>query len=345
MSYKQDLMNYAAESKKRHRIVSISVKITMAVLAVAFLATVVCVFLNVASDGNGGSQSNGGSSSGRDRTPPVITLNEGDAIYAYVGENVLLKNAVTVKDSSKCELTVDNSMLDLNKAGVYEVVYTATDSAGNSSTLTVKVVVKKDQKYSSYSGLMDTVAAKAQQLGITANMTVTEKVRKIYDFVNSSDKSKAQGAEATIKWGSGTSMTPSIDRANWETDWVEEASRALEGINASGQVSGDCYTYYSVSKAFFEYLGIEHKGIQRDKSQSTEDGTHFWLMVNVGTTNAPQWYYYDATRLAGDFSDGTNNACLITLSKLQSYKSTSGKSGFYAFDQSKYPTAATTTIS
>lgn len=341
MSYKQDLMNYAAESKKRHRIVSISVKITMAVLAVAFLATVVCVFLNVASDGNGGSQSNGGSSSGRDRTPPVITLKEGDAIYAYVGENVLLKNAVTVKDSSKCELTVDNSMLDLNKAGHYKVVYTATDSAGNSSTLTVEVVVIEDPEYSSYSGLMDTVAAKAQQLGITANMTVTEKVRKIYDFVNSPNKS---ASEATIRFGS-TSMTPSIDRANWETGWVEEASRALKGINASGQVSGDCYTYYSVSKAFFEYLGIEHKGIQRDKSQSTEDGTHFWLMVNVGTTNAPQWYYYDATRLAGTFSDGTNNACLITLSKLQGYKSTSGKSGFYAFDQSKYPTAATTTIS
>lgn len=342
MSYKQDLINYAAESKKRRRAVGISVKITVAVLAVAFLVTVVCVAFNVASDGNGGSQSNGGSSSSsKDRTPPVITLKEGDAIYAYLGENVLLRNAVTVKDSSKCELTVDNSKLDLNKEGVYEVVYTATDSAGNSSTLTVKVVVKKDKQYSSYSGLMDTVASKAQQLGITANMTVTEKVRKIYDFVRSPNKSPS---EATIKF-TDSSMTPSIDRANWETDWVEEASRALKGINDSNQVSGDCYTYYSVSKAFFEYFGIEHKGIQRDKSQSTENGTHFWLMVNVGTTSAPQWYYYDATRLAGEFSDGTTNACLITLSKLQSYKSTSGKSGFYAFEQSKYPTAATTTLS
>jgi hypothetical protein len=99
-----------------------------------------------------------------------------------------------------------------------------------------------------------------------------------------------------------------------------------------------------VSKAFFEYLGIENKGIQRDKSQSNMSGTHFWLMVNIGTAQNGQWYFYDATRLAGKFADGTSDACLRTLSELQSYKSSDGKSGFYAFDSANYPDTASVSV-
>ena len=65
------------------------------------------------------------------------------------------------------------------------------------------------------------------------------------------------------------------------------------------------------------------------------------MMVNIGEGNNEQWYYYDATRLAGTFDDGTNNGCLITLSKLQSYRTSKGGSEFYKFDHTDYPTAET----
>ena len=339
LSYKQDMKDYNADSQKRKNAVVLAIKITVVALTVMFLLTTVMVIVNMVGDSSSTNVGSDGSG-GKDKTAPVIKLKQGDAIYAYVGEAVLLKNAVIVTDSSEYKLEVDNSQVNLDVAGVYTVTYTATDTAGNSTVFKAKVVVTR--KEYSYSTLMSLVEAKAKQLGITDTMTVQEKVFAVYDFVNSPSETKS---DATIYF-SDESMIPNIDRANWETDWVEEAARALTDINSDGKTDrGDCYTYYSVSKAFFEYLGIENKGIERDKSQSNMSGTHFWLMVNVGTANNPQWYFYDATRLAGSFSDGTKNACLRTLSELQSYKSSDGKSGFYAFDASDYPTTSSTPIS
>ena len=113
------------------------------------------------------------------------------------------------------------------------------------------------------------------------------------------------------------------DTAIWMTwsDWTEEAVRTLESEE------GDCYSYYSLSKAFFEYFGIENVGIRRSENyeDAEEDGTHFWCVVNV----EEGWYYYDATRLAGTFDDGSRNACLITEAKLKSYRGSHGEDYFY----------------
>lgn len=62
-----------------------------------------------------------------DSEPPVI---EGvKDITAYIGETVSYKKDVTVTDNmdQNPTLDIDNSKVNLNKAGTYEVVYTATD--------------------------------------------------------------------------------------------------------------------------------------------------------------------------------------------------------------------------
>ena len=180
----------------------------------------------------------------------------------------------------------------------------------------------------------DLAARKAEELGITNKMTKQEQVFAVYRYVNSPDKSASAANIVFVD----ESNIPAIDRNNWETDWVEEAARTLQ----TGE--GDCYSYYSVSKAFFEYLGIENKGIRRDDARSEMSGTHFWSMVNIGSTEAPKWYFYDGTRLAGKFPDGSKDGCLRTYDELMAYAPNNGQDGFYVFDTSKFPETQSTKI-
>ena len=164
-------------------------------------------------------------------------------------------------------------------------------------------------------------------------MSKEQQVRKIYDFVNN-----------WISWGSDRSNImdthgSAFTRDSWMVDWQEEAILSLKSKN------GDCYSYYSLSKAFFEYFDIENIGIKRSE-KSTEKGTHFWQVVNIGTKEAPKWYYYDATELAGTFSDGTDYGCLMTEAKLNSYVTSKGGRKFYMFDKwENFPTIETQPLS
>ena len=77
-----------------------------------------------------------------DKVAPVITGTKD--IEVYVGDAVSYKSGVSVTDNvdAKPELIIDNSKVDLTKPGVYEVTYTATDAAGNTSApITVKLTV------------------------------------------------------------------------------------------------------------------------------------------------------------------------------------------------------------
>lgn len=331
LSYREDLKAFRDERKKHKRLIWLSIKVTVVALAAAFLLTTVLLIVDMASEGgvHSGSNSRG---ERKDTTSPVIKLKSGDAIYMYAGENALLKSAVTVIDENGYTLDVIQDGLNKDKPGVYTVTYVAKDPSGNTSRLEVKVVVTK--KEYSYDTLKSLVEKKAAEIGITDKMSKQEKVFAVYRYVNSPDK---PAGAANIVFVNQSNI-PSIDRNNWHNDWIEEAVRTLQ----TGE--GDCYSYYAVSKAFFEFLGIENKGIRRDDEKSEMSGTHFWSMVNIGTEEAPRWYYYDGTRLAGKFTDGTNNGCLRTYDELVTYVPNNNQSGFYAFDNSAYPKAETAKI-
>lgn len=330
MSYR-DKLNAGKEARiKIKNTVGLSVKITVIVLAALVLLATVLVVMDMVGD-NGGTIG-GGSSGGVDREPPVIKLKSGDAIFVMVGEQVTWRDKVSVTDDSgNVTLKFDAEKINTDIEGTYRITYTATDAKGNVTEKTFPVVIKRAEY--SYNQMESLIKKKAESLGITSSMSKKEIVKAVYNYVNSPDKTPEK-ANFVFE---NESNIPNIDRDNWESDWVEETVRAL----ASGE--GDCYTYYSVSKAFFEVFGIENVGIQRDFT-SEKDGTHFWLMVNIGDSSTPQWYYYDATRLAGQFEDGTRNACLITLAKLQSYQPTKSGIQLYIFDPSKHPTASTAEV-
>ena len=333
LSYKQILARVADDNKRRRRYTVMAIKITVCALALCLAVLCVLFVVDLVSDGLGNGKKN-------DKTPPTITLVEGDCIYMYAGETVSFRDKVSARDDSgeKPTLTFD-SRVNVNTPGAYSVIYTATDAAGNSTSLTVSVVVTK--KDYTYDMLMSRIEALALRLGITSDMSKQEQVFAVYNYVNSPDKS----ASSANIFFSDESNVPDIQRANWQNDWIEEAILTIDKIN-EGDGEGDCYSYYSVSKAFFEYLGIEHVGIQRDNSNIPDGvGTHFWLIVNIGNSSNPNWYYYDATRLKYTFAkDNTNNACLITLKKLRSYGSNLSYD-FYSFDPTDYPTASTRELS
>lgn len=334
MSYRDDLKEFREGRRRHRRMLSLIIKTTVVALAVVFLAATVMVIVDtVGGNSDIPSGVSSSSSDGKDTKAPVIALANGlDAIYAYVGENVSYKTAVKVTDNSGTyTLDIDRDDVNLDKEGKYTVIYTAKDGAGNSATLEVTIVVS--QKKYTYDELMSAIARKAATLGITSDMSKREQVEAVYDYVNSKVE---YGAESNI---------PNIDRDDWEIDWVMEAAMTMESKPKvdTYDMRGDCYSYYSLSKAFFEYLDIEHVGIQRDNSDiPSKEGTHFWLMVNIGDKTA-QWYYFDATRLNGKFtSDGTKSGCLMTLGKIQSYEPSKNLGyNFYEFDPSDYPTAAT----
>ena len=317
---------YREQHAKHKRLVGSIAKISIIVLAVTVLALAVSLVVTFAFGDRPAAEEDEG---GADRSRPVIRLDESTLVdgkaVAYIGESIAYKSFVTVSGGSgEVTLSVDTSAVDPSAVGEYPVRYTATDAAGNKSTLELILIVKNgDYTPTKLNAL---VAAKAQELGISADMSKKVIVERVYAFVNSPNLGKN---DANIYF-SDMSNTPAqqVSRATWQTDWVEEACRTL----SMSKMSGDCYTYYAVSKAFFEYFGIENIGIQRSAS-SSEAGTHFWSIVNIGSDAEPQWYYYDATRLAGRFADNTNNACLITEQKLQSYRTSQGGTEFYKLDK------------
>ena len=314
--------------QNRKKLMGNILKVTVVALAAAILVAVVAIAVTFATGGFeiGGSDSS--KDDGADRRAPVIKGPEGDTAIAYTGDTMTYKSLVTVSDNSgEYTLDVNSSSVNLNAVGTYKVVYTAKDPSGNESTYELTLVVKNGEY--SEKKLMELVAAKATELGITQDMSKVEKVRRIYAYVNDPSESNKYNANIVFNDVSNiyNSQGSSFSRNNWQSDWVEEAILTLK----NGK--GDCYSYYSVSKAFFEYFEIENYGIKRAED-SSESGTHFWSIVNVGTESAPKWYFYDATRLAGKFeSDGSRNACLITEGKLASYRTTADGTEFYKFEK------------
>lgn len=328
MLYKDEMRSYAEEMAKRKKTVITAIKVMAVVLALAFLATAVLVVVDIVND-NGNATSSGE----KNNSASYIQPTQGKNVTVMQGSTISYYSLVTVDEKyAGYQLDVDASKVDLNTPGNYIVTYSLLDENGKKIS-TCKITIVVEEVKEDKQALFELVKIKADSIGLTKeaakNMTKEEIVRRIYDYVK--DPS-ADRFDANIVFVDESNI-PDIDRDNWETDWVKEATLLL----IAEEKKGDCYTYYAVSKAFFEYFEIENTGIRREEGSSIS-GTHFWNVVNIGTKDAPKWYYYDATRLAGKFADGTSNSCLITLAKLETYVTSKGEEGFYHFTPKNYPT-------
>ena len=237
-------------------------------------------------------------------------------ISTYVGEGVSYRSLVTLSDNcdGKLDLQVDSSAVNIHKAGVYPVIYTAKDASGNVSSVTVDVYVYETKiTLEDLNRELDQVI---EQI-VTQNAPKALQVEQIYDYVNQS-----------------IHYTATSDK----NDWIRAAYEGLRTGN------GDCFTYFALSKAFFERLGIENMDIRR--TEGIVDERHYWNYVNIGSdASGDRWYHYDATPLRGEYHSG----CLLTEGQIRYYtaKRTDGNgvgNYFYVYDSTQYPPACTEVI-
>ncbi len=195
-----------------------------------------------------------------DEDAPVFLAH--DDFMIYLGETVSYKSKVTVTDNCETglDLKVDATAVDLKTEGVYPVVYTATDAAGNSTTVTVNMTIKvyradEEELYQR----INTILADL----ITEDMTQREKCKKIYNYIRSV-----------------VSYVSTSDKSDWIT-------AALDGLNKG---KGDCFVYFALSKAMLTCADIPNLDIERIR---VGDSMHFWNLVDLEDGHG--WYHFDTT--------------------------------------------------
>lgn len=224
-------------------------------------------------------------------------------IFTYAGDAVSYRSGVTVTDDIDRDpvLSVDSSNVDLSTPGVYTLVYTAADAAGNTARQETTVTV--NEKKEGYAPVEDIYAAADAVLEglLHDGMTTREQVEAIYAWARSS-------------FGySGHSD---------KSDWMQGAYVMLRDRQ------GDCFNYFAVTKLMFERLGIPNIDVVKVKNYEG-DSQHFWSLVSVD--GGKTYYHFDSTPRVGDGDD----FCLVTDAFLDAYSNANNKS--HNRDKSLYP--------
>lgn len=227
-----------------------------------------------------------------DKEAPVISGVKDKTVY--IGDAVSYKSGISATDNKDGEVsfTVNSSKVNLKKEGSYEVVYTATDSAGNTATakaiITVKaLLVSEETIYQMAQNILDDI--------IKPGMTEYEMAYQIY------------------KWTKNhIAYTGSSDKSDWRNE-------AYRGINNG---VGDCFTYFSVSKALLNQAGIDNIDVQRMGGNTR----HYWSFVNVGDG----WFHFDSTP-----HKDHKQTFMITEKEAEDYTALRGNN-YYTYDKSLY---------
>lgn len=227
-----------------------------------------------------------------DTEPPVLygVINR----TSYVGEPVIyLAEVYAVDDvdgSTKIEVESD---VQIDRAGTYHVVYTTADASGNTTSAEcrftlVNATVSEEELHALAKDVIDKI--------ITDDMVTAEKMKAVFDYVRK--------------------QVDYVGRSD-KTDWRKEAARGIR----TGK--GDCFTFYSVTRALLDELGVEYMSLTRLGGRTR----HYWVIVNIGTG----WYHFDPTlapRHKHKCFMWTNEQCQV-------------KPYFWRYDHSKYPEIAT----
>lgn len=235
-----------------------------------------------------------------DTVPPVFEGLSDKTVY--LGEGISFRAGVKATDDRDGEIpfSVDSSTVRTDRVGTYTATYKAVDKAGNKTETTIRITVCEraigsDELYA----LIDPVI---EQKGWTDKSVETVSaelyayVKEVLSYTSDSDKSDA----------------------------TAEAWRGLREGN------GDCFTYYAVAKAFFDRLGIEVLTVTR--TPNALPSTHYWLLVNTGSTEAPAYYHWDC---CPHYKEYPLYSCLLTDAELLAYNDQVPH--YYDFEADKYP--------
>lgn len=192
-----------------------------------------------------------------DLEKPVIKGAED--LRVIIGSTVSYKKNIVVEDNCPegLKLTVDSSAVNLSQAGEYPVIYTATDYAGNSTSVTVTVSVRpRVYDPNEVNAMADAVLSNI----LTDGMSQMDKAQAIFNYVTRhiayiSDSDKSNSVRA-----------------------------AYEGLNDK---KGDCFVYASTAKVLLTRAGISNMDIEKIPAKTL----HYWNLVDVGDG----WLHFDTT--------------------------------------------------
>ena len=192
-----------------------------------------------------------------DNEPPVITAPTN--IYYFIGDTISYRNNVTVTDNSgeDISISIDDSKVNLNVVGTYQVVYTATDPSGNTTTKSVDVVVA-EKTYDVE--VVYEYADRVLENIFWDGMSDYEKLWAIYEYVYNN--------------------VGYIDHSE-KIDWVQGAYEGL--VNRAG----DCWVYACTTKVLLDRAGI----VNMDICKIPTDTRHYWNLVDIGEG----WHHLDTT--------------------------------------------------
>jgi len=207
-----------------------------------------------------------------DDIAPVI---EGAAdIETTVGGTVSYREGITVTDNvdASVQLQIDSSAVNLAETGLYPVVYSATDKAGNRTEITIMVIVNEappaDEPAQPVLPAVPDV--------VTQEM-INDLCDKILNKITNDSMSLRDKAYAVYKYVyRNIKYVGSSDKSDW-----------LKGAYV-GFVHGrgDCFNYFACSKALLTRLDIPTVDVQRVGGTTR----HYWQLANLGQG----WYHFDA---------------------------------------------------
>lgn len=222
------------------------------------------------------------------------------------GGTVSYKKGISCTDNRDAapKLTVDNSKVNLSQPGRYSVVYTATDTAGNKATKRAYVIVSEEYLTDEDIDKLWPYADKVLDEILTDDMTDMEKAFKIFGWTH--DR---------------IAYTNQSDKSHW-------VSGAYTGLRTR---KGDCFTYFSVSKALLTRAGIPSVDVEKSDIRYSR---HYWSLVDVGGG----WYHFDCCR----FAQGKTKFFLLTDEEIQRWDKANRNA--HPFDASLYPDRATESV-
>lgn len=224
-------------------------------------------------------------------------------LTTVVGEPFAFRRGITVTDNhdQDLEVSVNSDEVDLDTVGTYTLYYTATDSAGNTSTrscdLTVVAsmprVVTEEEVLELASGVLDRI--------LTDDMTDYEKVKAIYWWVYDN-----------------VHYTDGFDPSSW-------LNSAYTGLTIG---MGDCFVSSSTAQALLTAAGIPNMMISKIYNGYSH---HLWNLVDIGEG----WHHFDATRR---LSDPDTHIIYFTDAEIQAYSNR--HYGSHHYDETLYPELA-----
>lgn len=196
-----------------------------------------------------------------DVTPPIVTVSNLDVT---VGGVVSYKKAINYFDDvsplEELSLNVDNSKVNLNAVGEYDVTYVVTDFAGNSTTVVARInVVEEEPLWNDETFIRN--AAEEVLAGIfREDMSDVEKIEAIYKWTKKNIRYISHSESGNYSRG------------------------AYEGLITK---KGDCFVYMSTARELLNAAGIKNLVVEK----STDNPSHCWNLVYV----EDGWYHLDTT--------------------------------------------------